>query len=150
MPSISMLLRGQGIPSIAFLLLLLTAGCARYTCAPDKGFHEAWVANGESFPAIPACMTAIWDVGTCAVETPAIADQQIKWALKCVAYCKRASKTEKIKACTGVSMNQDHGRPLCKRIPRTPDMPPIENPWYIICSDISATCKCLPIVKKKK
>lgn len=95
-------------------------------------------------------MTAIWDVGICAVETPAVADKQIKWALDCVDYCKQSSKEKKIKACTGVSMDQDHGRPLCKRISSSLDMPRLAKPWYIICSDISATCRCETIKRKKK
>ncbi len=95
-------------------------------------------------------MTAIWGVGACAAVTPAVAEVQIEWALDCVDYCKESSEKEKIKPCMGVSMNQDHGRPLCKRIPRSAGMPEIENPWYIICSDISSTCECEPRVEKKK
>lgn len=95
-------------------------------------------------------MTAIWDVGVCAVDAPAVAEVQIKWALECAAYCKKYNKEEKIKPCLGVTMNQDHGRPLCKRIPRSAEMPDIGNPWYIICSNLSASCQCEPREKKKK
>lgn len=131
-------------------LLFVTAGCAPYSCAPSKTYNEAWVANGDSFATGEACMTAIWKVGACAVETPAVAEVQIKWSLDCVDYCKQSSEKEKIKSCMGISMDQDHGRPLCKRIPRTSDMPLIEKPWYIICSNIYASCKCVPNVKEKK
>ncbi len=148
--AIRRVLKAKTLLPVALMLLFVTAGCARYSCAPQKGYHDSWVANGDSFPTSDTCMTAIWDVGMCSVSTPAVADVQIKWALECVAYCKQSSKEKKIKACTGISMDQDHGRPLCKRLSRSAGMPELDNPWYVICADISATCQCEPLRKQKK
>ncbi len=125
-------------------------GCTHYTCAPSKAYHEPWVQTGDSYRTGPACMTAIWDVGVCATDTPEVAELQIKWGLDCMAYCKKSSKEKAIKSCAGVSMNQDHGRPLCKRLAGSADMPELESPWYIICSDISSACECRPVKSKKK
>ncbi len=135
---------------VTLIIIAALSGCAHYTCAPPKHYHDPWVSNGETFSSGEACMTAIWNVGICATDTPAVAEEQIKWALDCTSYCGKEDKKQGIMACTGVSMNQDHGRPLCKRIPANTEMPELENPWYIICSNISATCECTPLKGKKK
>ena len=140
----------RAILPLVLAALLVIAGCTHYACSPPKHYHDPWVANGETYPTIEACMTAIWDVGVCSDETPAVADLQIRWALDCRAYCQRVSEKDHIKSCMGVSMNQDHGRPLCKRVPLTTADTDIIAPWYIICSDLSATCQCVPMRKKKR
>jgi len=137
---------------LAGLIIVLfgISGCARHTCAPSKNYHETWVQKDDSYRTSDACMMAIWDVGTCATDTPEVADVQITWALDCQAYCKKASTEQAIKPCAGTSINQDHGRPLCKRVATSSDMPMLEKPWYVICSDISSTCECDPVKSEKK
>ncbi len=141
--------KGVLLTGLFILLSAIAGGCAHYTCAPLKGYHEPWVQTGDSYGTGEACMTAIWDVGVCATDTQAVADIQIKWALDCMAYCKTPSKKKGIKSCYGVSKNQDHGRPLCKRIKASADMPPLDTPWYVICSDLASTCECRPKKSKK-
>jgi len=133
-----------------FIIAALSiAGCTQYTCAPIKTYSEPWVQLDKSFGTGEACMTSIWDVGVCAANTQEVADVQIKWALECVVYCKKALKEKAIKSCRGISMDRSHGRPLCKRVTPSAEMPALQNPWYIICSDISSSCECLPMKSKK-
>jgi len=139
---------------LLLIILVISAGCAHQetekACAPPKYYSDPWVANGETFPTIDACMTTIWRPEACSNETPGVADLQIKWALDCTAYCRVSSEKDGTKSCLGISMNQDHGRPLCKRLPYGSDAPEMVNPWYIICADISASCKCVPHKQRKR
>ncbi len=139
------------LPLLLTVILIVSAGCAHQrACAPPKYYSDPWVPNDETFPTVDACMTAIWKPGACSNETPGVADLQIKWALDCTAYCRRASDEDGTKSCLGIAMNQDHGRPLCKRLPYDSEAPAMINPWYIICADISVSCKCVPETRRKR